>query len=315
MRALSTFGGRALLRSAVLLILGSAALAWPDQARASFPGENGRLVFTWHLNRVVGTDLLATTLRGINRRVLNHCQYGCSNNSGDWSPDGRRLVYVQECTDSFCNNLVKIPPDGRPRKVIYEAGIDFLLSSPVWSPDGSKIAFARYRWSQRVGDWVSDIYLISRNGTGLTRLTNTPRVSEDELDWSSQNLLVFRASRGRWRENRYELYTMRPNGQDRRRLTNNRLPDTQPDWAPGGRRLTFVRKGDVWKMSASGQNASSAGAASGHSPTWAPDGSVIAFVSADDLAIHTVRPTGADDTLLGDPVNQGSVWQLDWQPR
>jgi Tol biopolymer transport system component len=160
---------------------------------------------------------------------------------------------------------------------------------------------------------VSDIYAMSRSGNNLTRLTNTRRVTEDELDWSSRNLLVFRASRGRSRLNRYELYTMRPNGQDRRRLTNNHVPDAQPDWAPGGRRLTFVRGAEIWTMRARGGNASSA--ASGHSPTWAPDGSLIAFVSADDLAIHTVRPSGADDTLLGDPVDHGSIFQLDWQPR
>ena len=99
---------------------------------------------------------------------------------------------------------------------------------------------------------------------------------------------------------------MRPNGQDRRRLTNNHVPDTQPDWAPGGNRLTFVRNGDeIWTMGASGGNASSA--ASGRSPAWAPDGRLVAFVSSADGAIHTVRPTGADDTLLGDPVDHGSV--------
>jgi Tol biopolymer transport system component len=303
-----------LLGGVALVMACGAVVAWPDQARASFPGQNGRFVFTWHLNRVVGTDLLATTLRGVDRRVLNHCQYGCHNTSADWSPNGRRLVYMQQCTDSFCNNLVKIPPDGRPRKVIYEGGEGALIDSPVWSPDGSRIAFVEYRWSTRVGDWVSDIYVINRSGNNLTRLTNTRRVTEDELDWSSHNLLVFRASRGRSRQNRYELYTMRPNGQDRRRLTNNHVPDAQPDWAPGGNRLTFVRGGDeIWTMSASGGNASSA--ASGHSPTWAPDGMLIAFVSSADGAIHTVRPTGADDTLLGDPVDQGSVSQLDWQPR
>jgi Tol biopolymer transport system component len=312
MRGWGTLGGRILLGSALLLLLGS-AVAWPEQARASFPGENGRLVFTWYLDRVVGTDLLATTLRGIDRRVLNHCQYGCHNTEADWSPNGRRLVYVQECTDAFCNNLVKVPPDGRPRKVIYEGGTEVFLGSPVWSPDGRKIAFVEYRWSTRVGDWVSDIYLIGRNGTNLTRLTDTRRVAEDELDWSSRNLLVFRASRGRSRDNRFELYTMRPNGEDRRRLTNNHVPDTQPDWAPGGNRLAFVRNGEIWAMSASGDDASSV--ASGHSPTWAPDGRLIAFLSTADGAIHTVRPAGAHDTLLGDPVDHGKVWQLDWQPR
>jgi hypothetical protein len=47
----------------------------------------------------------------------------------------------------------------------------------------------------------------------------------------------------------------------------------------------------------------------------APDGSVIAFVSTTDGAIHTVTPSGADDISIGTPVDHGSIYQLDWQPR
>jgi Tol biopolymer transport system component len=75
----------------------------------------------------------------------------------------------------------------------------------------------------------------------------------------------------------------------------------------------FVRgRDEIWTKDGSGNESL---IASGHSPTWAPDGSVIAFVSEADGAIHTVRPSGGDDTLIGSPVEEGEISELDWQPR
>jgi len=38
--------------------------------------------------------------------------------------------------------------------------------SPEWSPDGSRVAFVRYRSGRR------DIYVMNVDGSGLVRLTN-----------------------------------------------------------------------------------------------------------------------------------------------
>lgn len=62
-----------------------------------------------------------------------------------------------------------------------------VLASPTWSPDGTRIAFVEYRMTASAPDWTSDIYVIDSNGEHLTRVTGTPRVTEDELDWSSRN--------------------------------------------------------------------------------------------------------------------------------
>lgn len=300
--------------TALALTLLLLAAASRNPAKATFPGENGRFVLTWGSNPFgVGTDFLATADKdGGNLRVLADCEYECHHRSGDWSPSGRRLVYVDECPDCL-NKLVTVGPSGRHRKAVYRSCGCGFLSSPVWSPDGRRIAFVEYRWKKYAGDYVSDIYVIHRDGTHLKRVTHTRRMSEDWLDWSSRNFLVFHRSRSRSRMGRFELFTMRPNGRALRQLTDNNVRDSEPDWGPGGGRLAFVRGGEIWTMNASGENASSI--ASGHSPTWAPDGSLIAFVSAAVGAIHTVKPSGEDESSIGNPTDEGRISELDWQPR
>ncbi len=197
--------------------------------------------------------------------------------------------------------------DGTDRRTVYSRPGQ-QLSSPVWSPNGRWLAFARApAWD----DHLDDIYVIRYDGTDLRRVTRTGWSYIRSNDWSSRNRLVLVIGKP---VTRFDVFTIRPDGLGRRRLTNNRVHERQLDWAPGGRRLTFVRDDQIWTMRASGTNARTL--ASGHSPTWAPDGSVIAFVGAADGAIHTVKPSGEDETVIGSPVDDGLVISgLDWQPR
>jgi hypothetical protein len=54
--------------------------------------------------------------------------------------------------------------------------------------------------------------------------------------------------------------------------------------------------------------------AQGNDPAWAPDLSRIAYVGVDG-AIHTIKPSGHDDVLVGTPVTEGSISELDWRSR
>lgn len=179
----------------------------------------------------------------------------------------------------------------------------------LWAPDGCRTAFIWYHRIHGTHRYADDIVVIHRDGTHRKQIAHTKRFSESDLDWSSRNRLGFSGIRTRLGL-LGELFKMRPDGSHVRRLTNNDVTDSQPDWSPGGRRLTFNRNGEVWIMNKSGGEASFV--VLGSSPTWAPDGSVIAHFGA--RGIYTVEPSGNNDTFLANPVND-YISQLDWQAR
>ena len=81
-----------------------------------------------------------------------------------WSPDGRRLVYVEQRPDSTQLDLRVVQTDGSDDRLLAEAVgsgnlIGFGRWGPAWSPDGSMILFAR-------GEWPSGrVALINPDGT------------------------------------------------------------------------------------------------------------------------------------------------------
>jgi len=82
----------------------------------------------------------------------------------------------------------------------------FNNSSPFWSPDGEKIAFA----SEREGNW--DIYIMDVNGNNAERLISNP-ASDTAPAWSPDSHL--HSSRNE------EIYIMNIDGSGRINLTNN----------------------------------------------------------------------------------------------
>ena len=99
------------------------------------------------------------------------------------------------------------------------------------------------------------------------------------------------------REGKPEIYVMDIDGQNLRRLTNNRDNDWWPSWSPDGKRIVFVSERDgnreIYVMDADGRNPQNL--TNDHNedwyPSWSPDGKRIAFMSRRDGHIIDFAPT------------------------
>jgi WD40-like Beta Propeller Repeat len=100
-----------------------------------------------------------------------------------WSPDGTKIAFASTRDDpnpatcSPCRSeIYVVKPDGTGLQRLTNTGGQNV--KPVWSPDGTKIAFQTNR------DGNQEIYSMNPDGSGQTNLTNNP--ADDILyDWLS----------------------------------------------------------------------------------------------------------------------------------
>ncbi|HWM24962.1 MAG TPA: hypothetical protein VNP98_09055 [Chthoniobacterales bacterium] len=136
----------------------------------------------------------------------------------DWSPDGKTILYESQNVKSGNHDVWLMSADGFVRVNLTNnpAGDH----EPVWSPDGTKIAFA----SGRAGN--DEVYVMNSNGSNPTNLTQSPL--EDFFPaWSPDGAKIAFTS---LRDGNVEIYVMDADGSNQTRLTNNPATDLAPDW-------------------------------------------------------------------------------------
>ncbi|MGH9174242.1 MAG: TolB family protein, partial [Vicinamibacterales bacterium] len=145
-----------------------------------------------------------------------------------WSPDSRFIAFEND------DDIWVVGRDGQNlRRLTHHPATD---SGPVWSPDGTRIAF----FADRNGN--SEIYVVNADGTGLANLTKTP---DDEFKpaWSPDGWSIAYLRAERKDEPDYEttLWSMGANGADQHRLgtfTGHGL--SAPAWSPDSRQIAVI---------------------------------------------------------------------------
>jgi Tol biopolymer transport system component len=144
-------------------------LTTPPAGKHDLPGDyssDGQFVFKRHSGDEGPGPLMLVDANGGEPRLLYN---GSIEDPGRFSPDGR---FVATSVDG---RLLIIDLDG---KIVHTISVDgYYLFGPVWSPDGSRIAF-----SKTTSQYDAEIYTSLPDGTDLQRVTHTSS-NEIDVDW------------------------------------------------------------------------------------------------------------------------------------
>lgn len=175
---------------------------------------------------------------------------GHVQSSLSWSPDGSRIVWHRlfDAIFSQRNRIYVLNADGTGLFDLTN-GTEYTMSGPVWSPDGSLIAFGSIPCCSDLPTDVASVqvYTIRPDGSRRTNVTNFPdprSIHEDPfavsaIDWSPDgSRLVFGAGRADFFEGgTSDLVTVGSDGTHFTRLTALGLefPEVNsgsPSWGP-----------------------------------------------------------------------------------
>ena len=301
--------GRGIATLCALTVVGL-GLAFAGPAAATFPGRDGNIAFA--SNRGGLYDLYLMTpggrvLKQLTRTAVVH------EFSPAWSADGRRIVYSRR---SFADEnhpgpweIWVMAANGTHQRRLARG------TEPAWSPDGRRIVFTG-AYAPRAGH--PDIWVMRADGTGLRRLTVDTSFNDRSPDWSPDGrLIAFTTNAGVPGHATRAVWTMRPDGSHKRRLTPIGVRAASPSWSPDGKRIAFTRTSGagaatLWTMRQDGTDLQPLAVPLASTCSWAPAGRAIAVATTGD--VFTVGLSGSPlVNLTGSP----SADDIDpaWQPR
>jgi WD40-like Beta Propeller Repeat len=121
--------------------------------------------------------------------------------------------------------------------------------------------------------------------------------------------------------NNRDIYVMKADGTEVRRLTNSSDQERDPAFSPDGTRIAYTRDADVWVMNANGTNQIRLTNApnADQRPAWSPDGTSIAFASFRDFqneiyVMNASAPEGPTNQPVRLTNNSASDTKPDFSP-
>lgn len=182
-----------------------------------------------------------------------------------------KIAFVSNVTGT--KEIYVMDYDGENARRVTRDGLASLY--PSWFADNGSIAYTRFRGSGQEGMAV-DV----RTGVAR-RLTSFPGLNAFISVSPKGNELAMALSK----DGNPEIYRLRSDGSDPRRLTYGASTESSPCWSPDGRRIVFVsdRSGSpqIYTMSAAGgaEERLTYQGTYNTSPSWSPKGDLIAYTA------------------------------------
>lgn len=235
------------------------------------------------------------------------------------SPNGKILFQSTQGSDSFINEIYTMEADGKRQvRLTYN---EFDDASPIWSPEGDRIAFLSDRGSGY------DIFLMNPDGTDQRPLRDAdhggPLVTNN-FKWSPDGKRIMYSVGGKI----YVVEVIASDGSFSTAPVQNLSASAGPNafdnaaaWSPDGTKIAFISNGcagclpDLFVMNSDGTGRAqltTTGDAE-FSPTWTPTGR-IAYGSFRTFPANTyvINADGTGDQLL--TTQAGEVSNPVWSP-
>jgi TolB protein len=164
---------------------------------------------------------------GSNPKQLTSSEGKVGNNGASWSPDGRRIVFCSTRSGHYAIWVMNV--DGsQPTQLTTPYGDRYPDANvPVWSPDGTKIAF----WSG-IEHRYGNVWVMDADGGNRKQLTaQPPGVNCDEPVWSPDGSKILYAT-NRPGSGGIGIWIMDADGSNQRVLVTDTGPRGRPAWQP-----------------------------------------------------------------------------------
>ncbi len=202
----------------------------------SFSPDGRRLIYSQYGNN--GTSAGDTSVElmdadGGRKQTLHH-EKGSASYDASWSPAGDLILFSVghyfRSPGLPAAQIATIRPDGSDFRAIVDD--DMNNGFPSWSPDGKQIVYKQGK------------HLAIRTIADSKTVALTDGAHYDNFpQWQPHgNLILFTSDRN---DGRFELYTIRPDGTELKRLTNIAGSNAHSSWSPDGAWIVFSsgRKG------------------------------------------------------------------------